>query len=106
MNGWKRLRRTHRELEAILHVDPNGRSREGDQADRASAGEEREFAILNRERLRILLRQTEQALVRLETGAFGYREDTEEPIGLKRLMAQPTATLSLEAQQECERRAR
>lgn len=95
-----------RELEAAPRAEPDEGSREGDQADHASAGEEREFEILNRERIRILLRQTEVALARLENGTFGYCEHTGEPIGLKRLMAQPTTSLSLEAQQERERRAR
>jgi len=94
-----------RELAMIPHTESYEGSREGDQADHASAETEREFEIMNRDRVRILLRQTEQALARLENGTFGYCEDTGEPIGLKRLMAQPTTSLSLEAQQERERRA-
>ncbi len=94
-----------RELDAVPRAEPDEATRDGDQADHASAGEAREFEILNRERVRILLRQTEQALARLENGTFGYCEDTGEPIGLKRLMAQPTTSLSLEAQRERERRA-
>jgi DnaK suppressor protein len=94
-----------RELAAIPPVDTDESSREGDQADHASAGTEREFETLNRERVQILLRQTGQALVRLENGTFGYCEDTGEPIDLKRLVAQPATSLSIEAQQARERRA-
>jgi len=95
----------HRELDAVPRAESDEGSRQGDQADHAGAGEEREFELLNRERVRILLRQTEQALVRLENGTFGYCADTGEPIGLKRLIAQPATSLSLEAQLERERPA-
>ena len=94
-----------RELEGIPHVESEGASREGDQTDHASADTEREFQILNRDRIQTMLRQTEQALARLENGTFGICEDTGEPIGLRRLMAQPTTALSLEAQEARERRS-
>ena len=79
-------------------------SREGDQTDHASADSEREFMVQNRERVQMLLRQTERALSKLENGTYGYCEDTGEPIDLKRLMAQPSTSLSLAAQQARERR--
>jgi DnaK suppressor protein len=81
-------------------------SREGDQTDHASADSEREFMVQNRERVQMLLRQTERALSKLENGTYGYCEDTGEPIDLKRLMAQPSTSLSLAAQQARERRTR
>nr|WP_294521979.1 TraR/DksA C4-type zinc finger protein [uncultured Rhodopila sp.] len=93
------------ELSVIPHPKPDDGSREGDQADQASAETERDLEQINRDRVRILLRQTEQALVRLQNGSFGYCEDTGEPIGLKRLMAQPTTSLSRDAQEARERRA-
>ena len=98
--------RTHltQELAVIPHLQAGDGGHEGDQADQASAETERDFEILNRDRVRVLLRQTEQALARLDNGTFGYCVDTGEPIGLKRLMAQPATALSLEAQQERERR--
>ena len=80
-------------------------AREGDQTDHASADSEREFCVQNRERIQILLRQTERALSKLENGTYGYCEDTGEPIDLKRLMAQPATSLSLAAQQAREGRA-
>ena len=52
----------------------------------------------------MLLRQTERALARLESGTYGYCADTGEPIDLKRLMAQPATSLSLAAQEARERR--
>jgi len=79
-------------------------SREGDQTDHATADSEREFMVQNRERVQMLLRQTERALSKLENGTYGYCEDTGEPIDLKRLMAQPSTSLSLAAQQARERR--
>lgn len=93
-----------RELEAIPSPDANDLSYDGDQTDHASANSEREFEIQNRERVQMLLRQTERALARLENGTYGYCEDTGEPIGLKRLIAQPTTSLSLSAQEARERR--
>jgi len=95
-----------RELDAIPHVDADDGAREGDQADHASADTERTFEMTNRERVRMLLRQTEQALVRLDKGTFGYCADSGEPIGLKRLIAQPATPLSLRAQEERERLGR
>jgi DnaK suppressor protein len=78
----------------------------GDETDHASANLEREFKLQNRERVQMLLRQTERALSKLEDGTYGYCEDTGEPIDLKRLMAQPTTSLSQTAQQARERRNR
>ncbi len=92
------------ELSVIAQPQAGDATHEGDQADQASAETERDFEILNRDRVRLLLRQTEQALARLDNGTFGYCVDTGEPIGLKRLLAQPATALSLEAQQERERR--
>ena len=95
-----------RELDAIPPPAAQDISQEGDQTDHASAASEREFEFQNRERILGLTRQTERALSKLEAGTYGYCEDTGEPIGLKRLMAQPATSLSLEAQQAREARAR
>ena len=91
------------ELDAMPPRDADDLGREGDQTDHASADSEREFEIQNRERVQMLLRQTERALARLENGTYGYCADTGEPIDLKRLMAQPATSLSLAAQQARER---
>jgi DnaK suppressor protein len=94
-----------RELEAIPQIEPDEAAYEGDQTDRASTDTDRSFDAINRARIRALLRQTEEALVRLENGTYGFCEDTGEPIGLRRLMAQPATPLSLAAQEARERRA-
>jgi DnaK suppressor protein len=92
-----------RELDATPPVGEADSLREGDQADQASAAVDREFGVVNRERTHALLQQIERALVRLENGTYGYCEDTDEPIDLRRLEAQPTATLTTEAQAKRER---
>ena len=94
---------TQRELDATPVAGPDDSLREGDQADQASAAVEREYGIHNRERAQALLAQVGQALTRLDNATYGYCEDTGEPIGLGRLDAQPTATLSIEAQARRER---
>jgi RNA polymerase-binding transcription factor len=93
-----------RELDAIPPRDADDLGWEGDQTDHASADSEREFEIQNRQRVQMLLRQTERAIARLEAGTYGYCADTGEPIDLKRLMAQPATSLSLAAQEARERR--
>jgi RNA polymerase-binding transcription factor len=93
-----------KELDAMRPRDADNLGRDGDQTDHASADSEREFEIQNRERVQMLLRQTERALARLENGTYGYCADTGEPIDLKRLTAQPATSLSLAAQQARERR--
>ena len=93
-----------RELDAMPPRDADDLGREGDQTDHASADSEREFEIQNRERVQMLLRQTEQALARLGNRTYGYCADTGEPIDLKRLVAQPATSLSLAAQEARERR--
>jgi DnaK suppressor protein len=95
-----------RELDAIPSPEAEDMGRQGDQTDHASADSEREFTIQNRERVQMLLRQTERALAKLENGTYGYCDDTGEPIDLRRLMAQPSTSLSLAAQQARERRTR
>ncbi|MFO1381418.1 MAG: RNA polymerase-binding protein DksA [Chitinivorax sp.] len=74
-----------------------------DPADRATLEEEYALELRTRDRERKLLQKIDQAVARIEHGEYGYCEDTGEPIGLQRLMARPTATLSLEAQERRER---
>ena len=73
-----------------------------DPADRATIEEEHALELRTRDRERKLLKKIGQALARLESGEYGYCDETGEPIGLARLLARPTATLSLEAQQRRE----
>ena len=73
-----------------------------DPADRATIEEEHALELRTRDRERKLLKKISQSLVRIESGDYGYCDETGEPIGLGRLLARPTATLSLEAQQRRE----
>ena len=73
-----------------------------DPADRATIEEEHALELRTRDRERKLLKKVQAALKRIEDGEYGYCEETGDPIGVARLMARPTATLSLEAQQRRE----
>lgn len=73
-----------------------------DPADRATIEEEHALELRTRDRERKLLKKIMQSIARLDSGDYGYCDETGEPIGLGRLIARPTATLSLEAQQRRE----
>lgn len=75
-----------------------------DPADRATIEEEHALELRTRDRERKLLKKVQQSLVRIESGDYGWCEETGEPIGIPRLLARPTATLSLEAQERREMR--
>ena len=77
-----------------------------DIADRASSETDRSLELRTRDRQRKLISKIDEALRRIEEGAYGYCEETGEPISLARLEARPIATLSLEAQERHERRER
>ena len=77
-----------------------------DLADRASSETDRALELRTRDRQRKLISKIDEALRRIEDGSYGYCEETGEPIGLARLEARPTATLSVEAQERHERRER
>lgn len=74
-----------------------------DIADRASSETDKALELRTRDRQRKLISKIDAALRRLDTGEYGYCEETGEPISLKRLEARPTANLSLEAQERHER---
>ena len=73
-----------------------------DPADRATLEEEHALELRTRDRERKLLKKVEAALVRIDDGSYGYCEETGEPIGIQRLLARPTATLTIEAQERRE----
>jgi DnaK suppressor protein len=73
-----------------------------DPADRATIEEEHALELRTRDRERKLLKKIEQSIGRIDSGDYGYCDETGEPIGVGRLLARPTATLSLEAQQRRE----
>ena len=74
-----------------------------DPADRASQEEEYALELRTRDRERKLLVKIQESLREIDSGDYGYCRDTGEPIGLRRLLARPTATLSVEAQERRER---
>ena len=73
-----------------------------DPADRATIEEEHALELRTRDRERKLLKKISQSLARIDASDYGFCDETGEPIGLGRLLARPTATLSLEAQQRRE----
>lgn len=75
---------------------------EPDSNDRASMEENFSLEFRVRDRERKLLKKIDEALLRIKSGTYGWCAETGEPIGLPRLMARPTATLCIEAQERHE----
>ena len=102
--AWKEeILRESRETVSHLQAETENHA---DLADRASSETDRALELRTRDRQKKLISKIDQALRRVEDGSYGYCEETGEPIGLARLDARPTATLSLEAQERHERRER
>jgi DnaK suppressor protein len=102
--AWKEeILRESRETVAHLQKETENHA---DLADRASSEADRALELRTRDRQRKLISKIDQALRRVEDGSYGYCEETGEPIGLARLDARPTATMSVEAQERHERRER
>ena len=80
-----------------------GNLQQPDMADRASLETDHQIELRTRDRERKLISKIDAALNRIEDGSYGYCQETDEPISLKRLMARPIADLSLEAQERHER---
>jgi DnaK suppressor protein len=79
---------------------------EPDLADRATLETDRGLELRTRDRQRKLISKIDAAMRRIEDGTYGYCEETDEPISIRRLEARPIATLSLEAQERHERMER
>ncbi|MBT5569902.1 MAG: RNA polymerase-binding protein DksA [Alphaproteobacteria bacterium] len=92
-----------RESGQTLHNMQTSSGQEADIGDRASVESERALELRTRDRERKLISKIDDALRRIESGDYGYCEDTGEPIGVRRLIARPIATLSIEAQERHER---
>jgi DnaK suppressor protein len=88
--------------ETLQHLKEESLS-EPDIADRATLETDRFTELRTRDRERKLIAKIDEALQRIEDGSYGYCEETDEPIGVRRLDARPIATLSLEAQERHER---
>ena len=84
----------------------SGNLQQPDMADRASLETDHQIELRTRDRERKLIIKIDEALSRIEDGTYGFCQDTDEPIGLKSLMARPIAVLSLEAQERHERQER
>jgi DnaK suppressor protein len=77
-----------------------------DLTDRASLETERAIELRTRDRERKLISKIDAALTRIDGGTYGYCEETDQPIGIRRLEARPIATLTIEAQERHERMER
>jgi DnaK suppressor protein len=98
--AWKEeIIRQTRETLAGLHEES---TQHADLADRATSETDRALELRARDRQRKLVAKIDAALARIEDGSYGYCEETGEPIGIQRLLARPTATLSIEAQERRE----
>lgn len=102
LNAWKNeiIRESKETLVSLQKENIN----HADLADRASSESERSIELRARDRQRKLISKINSALARLDDGSYGYCEDTNEAIGLNRLIARPIATLTIEAQERHERR--
>jgi DnaK suppressor protein len=102
LNSWREeiLRGSNETLRQLKEED----NRVADMSDWASFETDRNFQLRARDRERKLLAKIDEALKRIDDGSYGYCEETQEPIGLRRLEARPIATLSIEAQERHERR--
>jgi len=100
LQAWKR--ELMEEVDRTLHHMQDEAANFPDPNDRASQESDFSLELRTRDRERKLLKKISQSLSRLESGDYGYCDETGEPIGVARLLARPTATLSLEAQQRRE----
>ena len=89
--------------ETINNLKQSENLNQPDMADRASLENEKNLELKTRDRERKLIMKIDQALKKIENGTYGYCEETEEPISVKRLDARPIATLSIEAQERHEK---
>ena len=94
------------DIERTVHTMQDEQTVFADPNDRASQETDMALELRNRDRERKLIRKVQQALARIDSGEYGYCEETGDPIGLQRLLARPTATLTIEAQQRRELRQR
>ena len=92
----------HESSETLQHLQEES-LQEPDIADRASLETDRALELRTRDRERKLISKIDEALERIETGNYGYCEESNEPISIKRLEARPIATLGIEAQERHER---
>jgi len=102
LSEWKRS--IHNAASATLQSLQDGPIREPDLNDRASSETDWGIELRTRDRQRKLIAKIDSALRRIDAGEYGYCEVTGDPIGIRRLMARPVATMTVEAQEAHERR--
>ena len=102
LNDWrKEIINETKETLSNLQYEANNFS---DLADRASSETDRSLELRSRDRQRKLVGKIDEALSRIDNGSYGYCEETGEEISLKRLIARPIATFSIDAQELHERK--
>ncbi len=104
LNAWKdEILRGAKETVNVMQKETENHP---DLVDRASSESDRALELRTRDRQRKLISKIDEAISRIDDGSYGFCEETGEPIGLGRLEARPTATLSIEAQERHERSER
>ena len=99
---WKRDIIKSNSLTNLLNSSDDNVS-SADMVDQASSYTDKSVEMKALTRSRKLIEKIDAALRRIKGDIYGYCEETSEPIGIKRLMARPIATLSIEAQERHER---
>ena len=89
--------------ETIANLKQSENLNQPDIADRASLENDKNFELKTRDRARKLIMKINKAIKKIDNGTYGYCEETDEPISVKRLNARPIATLSIEAQERHEK---
>ena len=103
LTSWRReIIKSNNDNVVLNNLDDNVAS--ADIVDQASSYTEKTVEMRASNRRRKLINKIDRALKRLKDGTYGYCEDTGEPIGLKRLIARPIATLCIEAQEKHEKK--
>ena len=97
----KEIIKSNNESAALSNLDDNSSS--ADIVDQASSYTDKSVEMKALNRSRKLIGKIDMALRRIKDGTYGYCEESGEPIGLKRLIARPIATLTIEAQEKHER---
>ena len=102
LTEWKKdLKRTNNE--AIFNASMDDNSASADIVDQASSYTEKNIEMRTINRQLKLVSKIDAALKRIESGTYGFCEETGDPIGIKRLIARPIATLSISAQEKHEK---
>ena len=102
LTSWrKEIIKSNNQSIILNNIDDNVSS--ADIVDQASSHTEKSVELRSSNRRRKLVNKIDHALKKLKDGTYGYCEETGEPIGLKRLIARPIATLSIESQERHEK---